>query len=263
MTYTWSPDSGGDTPPDSVWVWENASATGGSDTAGATESADDGLGDTAVVSGNSLVSSCTQGHLAKISVSTGQFSRSITVSASSSISNRASTALISATVSDSLLIHAQPYGWYQTSVTVNSPNPGELTFGYAWKSTTGMLSDLSILTTPIQEVVTYPGGNPFYPDSPPIGSGYSYPNPTRSLSIDPATGSAGDIHARPTFQTPYSSTSYTGTQNYVFNDSVTGETDVVLMGPNSIVRAVDTRPGYAGYWYSCSKSGYTAWYQLP
>lgn len=69
----------------------------------------------------------------------------------------------------------------------------------------------------------------------------------------------------PDFVTPYSASSFSATQYYMFDDTETAETHVVLRGPMSIDRAVGNRIPYAPsiYWYSCTKSGSIGWYQLP
>lgn len=83
QTWTWVPDDPSDAAPDHVWIYQTASADGGSDTAGATVSADDGLGDAAITIGYSKLSACTKDHLTRVTVTSGTFSKSISVSAAS------------------------------------------------------------------------------------------------------------------------------------------------------------------------------------
>jgi len=68
----------------------------------------------------------------------------------------------------------------------------------------------------------------------------------------------------------YSYTTVTASQSYEFDDSATGETNVLIPGPDStasIVRTVTNTgtpsPSFNNWYYSVAKQGLTAWLQLP
>jgi hypothetical protein len=176
-------------------------------------------------------------------------------------------------------IHAQPYNWHISSSQADycgeinpnvpiGPYPGGLYFQYAWSSTSGTITDLTDCYS--HERVTYPGSSdPYVPPAPYTDS---YKNPT----VLPGTGTNGVQMSSHTGQDeqfvwstapPYSTTPpITATQRYEFDDVATGQSNVLVPGPDSnptIVRTVAMRPPYTGWWYSCTKSGITGWLQLP
>lgn len=138
---------------------------------------------------------------------------------------------------------------------------GVLRFTYAWGSSTGELAHL--VQCQIGEIVTYPGGNPYYPPSPPF-SNAGRSNPT-IISFTAETGLFADSHsALGGFVTPYSAASYTATQNYRYScPCENGGQWVNLAGPIQIVRTVESVRG-SQWKYTITKSGASAAiYPLP
>ena len=161
-------------------------------------------------------------------------------------------------------IHAQPYNFHQVQETDNGD--GTLSFTYLWLSTDGQLGDIASGCV-VHEFVTYNGPNPFPLPAPFVGS---LINPT-ILPSPPQPGSAGVIYddqLMPGTAKPYQSATVVSTQKWEYDDSATGELDVIVPGPDSgplpITRTIGVRPPYIPYWwYSVTKNGSTAWAPLP
>jgi hypothetical protein len=131
---------------------------------------------------------------------------------------------------------------------------GVLHFDYAWTSSTGNLAHLSNCV--IGEIVSYSGGNPFHPPSPPFPSA-GINNPT-IIDLAATSGSFVDNHSPGgSFVTPYSSSSYTGTQYYRFKCPCYNSGNYVnVQGPTDIVRTVS--PAGFRWKYTITKSGSSA-----
>jgi len=132
---------------------------------------------------------------------------------------------------------------------------GALRFNYSWGSSTGNLADLSQCT--VGEIVTYPGTGNYFPPSPPFPT-TGFPNPT-IIDLPATDGGFQDTHStRGTFVTPYSSSSFTATQNYRYKCPCRSSGNYVnLVGPINIVRAVS--PSTGGRWkFTITKSGASA-----
>ncbi len=133
---------------------------------------------------------------------------------------------------------------------------------YEWSSTTGQLADLGNCGGGI---VTFPGGNPYQPPSPPwpSGPGSAFVNPT--ILNGPATaGGLTDLNATTNlnFVQPYTTNSFTATQYFRFQCN--NGAWVNLAGPLLIVRSFSK--GSDGKWkLVTSKTGtsVTATYVLP
>lgn len=160
-------------------------------------------------------------------------------------------------------VHAQPYNFHQTYVGDNGN--GTLSFTYQWLSTDGKLGDIGAGCV-VHEFVTYSGPDPFVFPAPFTGAS---PNPT-VLPDPPQPGSAGVIYDDQLMVStakPYQSASAISTQKWEYDDSDTGEKDVIVPGPDSgpltITRTITVRPPYIPYWwYSVNKNGSTAWTPL-
>ncbi len=167
-------------------------------------------------------------------------------------------------------IHAQPYNYHKLTQTDNGN--GTISFTYDWNSTSGLKSDLT--DCHIHERVAYPGtSNPYFAPAP-FSQAVNYPNPTVKPTMDSSgnsmtTGIGNDTHDVWAAVKPYLANSVTAAQRYEFNDTATGEKNVLIPGPDStasIVRSVtNSRPLYPAdiWWYSVVKQGKEAWLQLP
>ena len=192
--------------------------------------------------------------------------RTVTADANATINNWYYSA--KASVGYGASIHAQPYNWHIKSVTDNGD--GTLTFYYDWLSTSGSKADLT--SCYMHEYVTYPGpvGTAMFPLQ------YTMPPPfygtLRNPTVRPGTGSSGqqmttlqavDDQNMPTLSliSPHVPGSFTGTQEYQYDDTATGVNNTIIPGPDSgplpIVRSVYSQGGILWY-YSVTKSGYTA-----
>ena len=163
-------------------------------------------------------------------------------------------------------IHAQPYNWHITGV--NNNGDGSLTYYYDWLSTSGSKADL--ISCYIHEWVTYPGtiGTAAFPldYTMPIPFSGALPNPTvlpgTGVNGEPATNPQGTDHQGmpPLILFPHISGGFTATQEYEFDDTLTGETNTLVPGPDSgplsIARSVYSSGGIL-WFYSLTKSGYT------
>ena len=294
ITVTWVPDPNlpsDPAPPGVVLIETSYASASGTNGDGTTHpgSAADGLGDAADVSGNAATPSTTPAaHILHETGSSFTLDRSFSASASASSSGAywtgghpgagtfvpASYSCGVTVGSYTVSIHAQPYNWHQTNVTDNLD--GTLSFSYDWQSTSGNKADLTSCF--IHEWVTYPTppGTPLVPTyyAPPSPFNASLPNPT----VQPGTGNQGqpatdpnggyDTQFVPGYASPYSSASFTATQTYEFDDTATGESNVRVPGPDSgplsITRTIGNRAPYASsiWWYSVTKNGSTAWFQL-
>ena len=173
-----------------------------------------------------------------------------------------------------ITVHAQPYNFTQVSAKTGNNgaggSDGTYITKYTWSSTNGSLSDLSSCTE--YEVVTYPGTQgtatsptAYLPLNPPFNSSWDYdtsvnppqphfPNPTQNGG-NASAGFSTDTIAIYGFSPPYTTGGgFTGTQNFYFDDSQTGEKMVPMPGnvpmPISIVRNVGTLgPNYTPYWW--------------
>ena len=196
------------------------------------------------------------------------FTKTYNLSGSTSVDQHGNTGRIVSNISLScgLSIHATPYNWRHTNPTPPQVN-GELVFIYDYDSTTGSKFDLNDCYG--YEVVRYFGGNPYIPPAPFVHPGTS--NPTKlpsnggQMSIPSLT--FNDRHHVIPVSTPYSTASYTASQRYLYDDQFTNEVGILIpstTGENTsqIVRKVGIRVPYVGWWYSCEKSGYTAWLEL-
>jgi hypothetical protein len=295
ITLTWTHDAGqtdaNDPAPPSLWLSESgsaqwtaqSSAQGGTTTTG-TGTANDGIGDTPVdvldangVKSGQIATSTTAPtspppgmHLFKQAVSgvvvtlTRTFHADATATVGPPVNGGPGGYTIGAVIGQySVSIHAQPYNFRQTQVTDNGD--GTLSFTYHWLSTDGQLSHIGSGCV-VHEFVTYQGPNPFPLPAPFVGS---INNPT-VLPDPPQQGSAGVIYddqLMPSTAKPYQSATVISTQKWEYDDSATGELDVVVPGPDSgplsITRTIGVRPPYIPYWwYSVNKNGTTAWAPL-
>ncbi len=291
VTATWTHSTGqtdaNDPAPTSVIIAETSSASaiqglvGYPDTLG---TADDSVGDPQDATG--LATGPT--HYVTKAVSGGSFTIKLALVGKASMASTASSTVslpyppgyihypgvahASAGVGPvSLSIHAQPYNWQKTSQTNNQD--GTISFTYNWLSTTGNKADLTSCYS--HERVNYPGstgpGSYFPPSCFSLSVGLDNPTvqpPSDTSSM--ANGTGYDIHHTWAVSPFYIYTTVTATQRYEFNDSVTGETNVLVPGPDStasIVRTVTNTgtpsPSFINWYYSVSKQGLTAWLQLP
>jgi len=133
---------------------------------------------------------------------------------------------------------------------------GVLHFEYAWDSSSGHLSDLGTSGCTINEVVFYPGGNPFIWPSPPYVSTQTS-NPFINPAIAGSLGGLQDNHTNPGFQGPYRSSAITATQHYVYSCTCNGSVGVDMTVPISISRTVSQNAD--GTWkYNITKSSISA-----
>lgn len=173
----------------------------------------------------------------------------------------------------SVTVHPQPYNFRQvgTPTTGNDGtghSNGTYITNYAWSSTDGIPGDETSCTE--YEIVTYPGTpgtatspTTYLPPNPPFNSGWDYDTSTPPIprfvsptenDVAGSVEQAHDTQAIYGFSPPYAAGSFTGTQNFYFRDSQTGEKMVPMPGtvtmPISIVRTVKTLgPNYTPYWW--------------
>lgn len=149
-----------------------------------------------------------------------------------------------------------PRNFHQVGSGTDTGN-GTLHFEYAWESSSGNLSDLSVCF--VGEIVTYPGtGNYTFP-SPPFPN-ITVPNPT-TTGRPGNEGAFQDNHSTPgSFVRPYSNSSFTATQYYRYScPCKNGGAYVNVAGPNDIVRTV-SRVNFStpDYKFTITKSGASA-----
>ena len=286
VTLTWVPASGqnatSDPAPPAVWVCESAQSEWTNGTSG---SADDALGETKSGTGyygsaatSDAPASVPPAHWSSRPVSGGgqvimpprTFSAEgdAPVTLNSPYGNSCGSYIDFYTIT----IHAQPYGLFdaghlENGVFVAGPHAdnttGELAFSYGWYSTSGQLGDLNGIT--IYEVLDYSGtpgtmssdNKTFYPQSPPITSGYAVPNGKAGTPFNATTWYAHDVHsAFPTVNPlqPLSPLTWTVPQKYEFDDPATGEVGTVLKDMGNIVDRLQINPNK----FTVSKSGATA-----
>ena len=158
-------------------------------------------------------------------------------------------------------VAAIPVNFRQTDV--QNQGSGVLKFTYEWDSSSGNNDDLS--QCQVQELVAYPGGNPFYWSSPPYASGNStsnplaYPNP----GIPGTDAGTYDIQDHPSFQKPYTNSNFTASQTFQFSCSnyYLGTWQTFAWGPASIARTI--QQGGTIWTYTITKSGSSASTTLP
>jgi hypothetical protein len=147
-----------------------------------------------------------------------------------------------------------------------SGSSGNLSFTYAWSSSTGSVSDLSNCW--IMENVQYVGGSPFVWPSPPYSStAPTTPNPTRNDGINGdlplIQGSAGtlpDQQLHPGFQGPYAGApAVNSTQTFLWECSNLNNGNFTAFPGISyqIVRSISA-DGSGGFQYTVTKSGVSA-----
>lgn len=201
----------------------------------------------------------------------------------------------------SVTVHAQPYnfhiGAYVDGVGilhptgVNNDSHGQIHFHYVWSSTDGNLSDLTSCV--VYEHISYLGNNfgsystnaqgiaiytPPLPFNYTVEQTYNQPDPYGS---NPTPGTQGfqddflllgqpDANGNPppvntVIPKPYLTAAYTSTQDWKFNDSLTGESGVELLGPLTITRSVveDFASTTNPWVYTVSESGYSNTLTLP
>ena len=144
---------------------------------------------------------------------------------------------------------AVPTNFRQASVA--DIGDGVLQFHYAWDSTSGNLADLN--GCQVGEIVTYPGGNPYFWPSPPFPAN-SNDNPFVA-DVAAQLGLATDthLHGSDAFVRPYSTSSFTATQFYRY--ICPGQSDYTnLVGPNNIERDV-LQNDSLDWRYDVTKSG--------
>jgi hypothetical protein len=164
--------------------------------------------------------------------------------------------LFSSTPQVPVTVAATPVNFRQTAVV--NQGSGVLKFTYEWDSSTGNLDDLS--QCQVQELVAYPGGNPFVWPSPPYASGnttsnpLAYPNP----GIPATDGGTYDVQDHPGFQKPYASSDFTASQTFQFSCSnyYLGFWQTFPWGPAPIVRTV--QQSGVTWNYTITKSGSSA-----
>jgi hypothetical protein len=163
---------------------------------------------------------------------------------------------------------------YQNRITATCPVPtnfqetgssdsnGILYFTLTWGSSSGNLQDLAGCT--VNENVSYPGGNPYYFNSPPYQAGSNWPNPTIQPvpPVNAQNDIAYDTHGHPAFQGPYRADYFTATQYYQYSCTCNNSSNVPLAGPISITRSVTQNSN--GTWkYTVTKAGVIGSTQLP
>ncbi len=253
VTLTWVPSGQNDPPPPTLWLYQNGNASASGDNSA---TADNGLGDPQT--GNAQSISPPKSHLKKFDASSGKVVASCTLKATASTyvpSPLIDGSSVGANVSYSVSIRAQPYGMKRIGYRPYSN--GVIEFTYDWKSTSGRKSDIDPRIK-MYERVNYPGGNPYQP---PYPFASSLNNPATGNSWSPRQSNVIDTHGVPQIYSPYADGSYTGTQNYYFDDDETKEKAVLLLGPFDIVRRV--RPTSDGWYYTISKDGEVNSVPLP
>lgn len=186
-----------------------------------------------------------------------------------------------------IAVHAQPYNFHSIGYTdgngVQHGDPlvdnvnGHLVFHYDWSSTSGSKSDLATCT--IGEYIDWSGNSQgsyqpgaYFLPSPPVGltaagNPYGYANPTNSMAAASTTPHFNDDLKPPSsWQTPYQPAHWSGTQKYVFTDTATGDTNVLVPGPDAGPYTIDrnvTQRSTHIYKYTVSSRGSTAQTILP
>ncbi len=275
----WTADSNSDNtpPPSGIWFSEDTTATGTfSDNNGPTQvgqTVNDGFNDLALPSGSNIG---TAAKVHYVQTSGGTVTTTLTASVSAKGTAGASGSATASIGPITISIHAQPYNYHQTGVTIN--DNGTLTFKYAWLSTDGNLSDLdpfclvheyvsyqggSHYTLPAPFTVTAPSGGPATLQNPTISPTPKLPGSTGVLTDNQLFGGTSPLNAAP----PYYEQTFTGTQTYEFGDSATGQVNQPIPGPDagplSITRNIGVRSQYLpNWWYSVTKNGTTAWAPL-
>ena len=274
VTGTWTNDTNSDnTAPPSILYSVSSTANANSNTNGGPVqpgTANDGYADGAPP-GSPIGTSATPG--IKYVAGSGSFTISLTLSASAS-GNAGPNGGGGANASVGPItigVHAQPYNYHKTSQSDNKN--GTISFTYDWLSTTGNKADLTSCSW--HENVTYPGATGPRSYFPP--SCFANPSGLDNPTISPSPGTASmastictDTHYTFNVSSFYVYTTVTASQRYEFDDSVTGQTNVLIPGPSStasIVRTVTNTgtpsPSFNAWYYSVSKQGLTAWLQLP
>ena len=295
VTFTWQPDPNlpSDPPPDNVLVQESATAFWSANSGdsrhhgGHTGSALNGLMDAEYNPPAMQLRDSSNGYSgpppdqsypSPVPALVSHFKSYPSGSGTVTVDNRTVTANAVATasswyygahvsVSYSASIHPQPYNWHITKVTDNGS--GMLTFYYDWLSTDGNKADLT--TCYSHEYVTYPGpvGTAAFPLS------YTMPAPFDGQLLNPTVlpgiwltgnpmtdGDFVDDQKMPALSlfSPHVTGGFTGTQEYEFDDTATGEADTIIPGPDSgplsVVRSVYSPDGILWY-YKLTKSGHT------
>ena len=258
LTWTGAPNNTADPAPPKLWLYLKPSAMGQGDK----KSASDGLGDPEQTNGNYVSSSpMGKGKLKSYDSSTGVVTASVTMTATGAATTPPGTLdgqghMYGAGCAFNLSIHAQPYGMHRVSST--SQVNGDLDFTYNWRSTSGSKSDIDSTKITMYEIVAFPGGNPYQPPDP---FASSINNPTKGNLWSPTALNVLDVHSVPLIYNPYATASYTGTQEYYFDDVETMEEKVLLLGPFSITRRV--RLTGDGWYYTISKDGEVNSVKLP
>lgn len=197
----------------------------------------------------------------------GSFTKTINLSGSTSVNFAGNYGLCKANVSLScgIGIHATPYNFRLVSGQTD-PEANDLRFVYLYSSTTGRVSDLTSCTQ--HERVTYPGGDPYIPPRP---FDAQIPNPTIKPDADDSSyqmtfGSIYDTHDQTPVAPFYCYASYAATQRYEYDDSFTGEKDILIpsttgVNVNVITRTCEeTIATTLGNWRtSVNKHGQTVW----
>ncbi len=292
VTGTWTADGKSDDtpPPPDVWLSESSTANATSTDAGVNKpgKADDGFQDPVAPSGPQMGTSAPPS--SPKYMHPGSFTASLTLSASASGTQGRFNGGGAATASVgpiTIAVHAQPYNWHSIGYTdgngVHHSDPlvdnvnGHLFFHYEWSSTSGSKADLTTCT--IGEYIdwsgnsqgTYQPGAYFLP-SPPVGltaagNPYGYDNPTSVMEAATTTLPLGDDLKPPSsWQAPYQPAHWSGTQKYVFTDTTTGDTNVIVPGPDAGPYTIDrdvTKYSTNTYKYTVSSRGSTAQTFLP
>ena len=279
----WQPDNsipGGDPSPPFITIEEGAECSytavaNGYPFASASGSASNGLGDPKVIT-SSNTQTGPPAHQSENGTSANtfvnrhfttfngnvSFSRTFSASGSSSGGGGSSASL----VRYGIRIHAQPYDWKLYSHTINPD--GTLTFTYRWKSTSGSILDLGHCE--MHERVNYPGGDPYYPPFPFLPFGYLLSNPTVSSPAPMTEYLGSDTHQMFPYTSPILGlgATFTANQRYEYDDTETGENNVLIPGSdtiNTITRTItNNRVPYSSdiWWQSITKHGFTGWKQI-
>ena len=272
LTGTWTADTNSDnTPPPTLMFGVSSSADGYSATNGGplqAGQANDGFGDPFDPKAQYPGTSDTQAARFKsLDPKTLSLTLTLTASATGGTGARGGGGVNASIGTVTLGIHAQPYNFHKISQTDN--HDGTISFVYDWLSTTGNKADLTSCYS--HERVTYPGatraGSYFPPSC--FANSIGLDNPTVLPRLDTssmASGNGYDTHYTWTVSPFYIYTTVTAAQRYEFNDTLTGETNVLIPGPDStasIVRTVSQLSSFIDWWYSVTKQGLTGSKKLP